>query len=191
MPETSQAPDAPVEFRDFKTLHFNYFVICALFSVLGLASGDLFGVIAGGFLGTGALWSVGRLLSKRIRIAISRDGILEQNLWYSPGFIPWDQVLGFRERRMGSIEVEIRDHEEMIGQQPLLRRLQMKWLRFRGYGPVLIIPWGLEGGKTAVLEALQDGLDAYYLDKVRNEKAIGPRSSDPSRTEAPDTDDPE
>jgi len=129
--------------------------------------------------------------SDSARIAISRDGILEHNFWYSPGFIPWDQVLGFRERKMGSIEVEIRDHEELLRQQPLLRRLQMKWLRFRGYGLVLIIPWGLEGGKTEVLGALQDGLDAFNLDTVRSAKALESESTDPSRPEAPDTNAPD
>lgn len=183
MPDSSKSPDGVVEYYDSRPIYLTWFNVCLLACVVlvlaSLNGGGPFGMIGALPFGLSALYSFPRLVSRRVRLAISEEGILEQNFWYSPGFLPWDQVLAVRRRMWGLIEVEIRDPDSLLGKQPLLRKLGMRWLRLRGYGLVVITPWGLEGEGSEIVGTLQDGLEEFNLAAVRHAKALQGESSDP------------
>ncbi|MBT8397721.1 MAG: hypothetical protein HKO65_05830 [Gemmatimonadetes bacterium] len=164
-------PIKPVEFYDAPHFWWGWF----LMSVLGIVAFQLSGAL--GMMGLivfapHAVYSLQRLIRRKVRIRISPKGILEKNFWYSPGFIPWDQVLGVRKSRFGMIEIEVKNPQALLEKQTPLAELVMRRNRFRGMGLVAVLPWGLEATRTELIDAFEHGLGQYALQEVRRGKAL-------------------
>ncbi len=135
-----------------------------------------FGPVLAIILGTHALWALRRVIDRRPRLRISAEGIRDENFWYSPGMIRWDEILDVRRTRFGLIEVELRDEGAFWNRLSPLRQLPRVKLALFGFGPALITPWGLRGTTREVVGTLQQGLEQHLLDSVRREQAALPES---------------
>ncbi len=79
-----------------------------------------FGLIV---FGVHAIWSAQRLLTRRPRLSITRDGILNNNFWYSPGLIPWANIRDVRRTPLGIIKVDLVDSAAFLDRLPPLSML--------------------------------------------------------------------
>ena len=157
---------------------------------LGLYSGGMtIAAIAGALLsgwgpvlpiifGTHALWSLRRLFDRRPRLRVSAEGIRDENFWYSPGLIRWEEIRDVRRTRFGLIEIELRDEGAFLDRLSWLQQLpRLKFAMF-GFGPALVTPWGFKGTTREVVTTLQQGLERYLLDSVRSEHSLlSPRAT--------------
>ena len=164
------------EFRDSR----------AFLAVVGVA----YGAVAAGFAAAGwpvlacaAMVGVGwagyRMVSTQVRLRISEEGIEDRSYWYTGGLIAWDEILDVRAGPWGSIEIDLRDEAAHWQRLSPLRQIQRAKLQmFYRLGPAAIIPWGLEGSRPEVLEALQEGLDTVELESFIQNREIEPPSSE-------------
>ncbi len=78
-------------------------------TALAVLSATAWGPLGLIIFGAHAVWAFRRLLDPRPRIRLSSDGIVDKNFWYSPGLIPWEEILDVRSTRLGLIEVDLKD----------------------------------------------------------------------------------
>ncbi|NNK63993.1 MAG: hypothetical protein HKO98_12405 [Gemmatimonadetes bacterium] len=174
--ESGAVADAPhgsdaIEFYDSRLFFASYsagMTMVAIPCALVSGWGPILAIIFGGH----ALWSLRRLLDRRPRLEISAVGIRDENLWYSPGMIRWEEIRDIRRTRLGLIEVELRDEGAFLDRLSPLRQLPRVKLALFGFGPALITPWGLEGSTREVVGKLQEGLEQHLLESVRSEHAM-------------------
>ena len=140
-----------------------------LASTLSWGWGILGMFVFGGHTG----WALFRLLRRKARLRITEEGIIDRTFWHSPGLIPWEQIIRVRPARWGMISVEIRDEDEFMAKQSTLANLaRIKFLMFN-LGPAAIYSLPLQGSRKKLLQALEAGLDAHELARVRQERALG------------------
>lgn len=117
-------------------------------------------MIATGYAG----WSGYRTLVAPVRVRVTEAGIEDRTFWYSPGLIPWDEILEVRAGSWGAIEIDLRDETSFWNElRPLARLPRMKFQLFYGLGPAAILPWMLRGARTEIVDALQEGLDTVAV----------------------------
>jgi hypothetical protein len=109
---------------------------------------------------------------------VNAVGIRDENFWYSPGLIRWDEILDVRPTRFGLIEVELRDEGAFWGRLSPLSQLPRVKLTLLGFGPALITPWGLEGTRRGLVNLLKKELEQNLLESVRREQVAAPRGKD-------------
>jgi hypothetical protein len=165
-------PEGVVEFYDSRNFHLLWLLLSAFILMICVGAGGAYAGLGFLLFIPHVLYALKRLVTRRVRIRISETGILDQSMWYSPGFLPWDDILDVRKRNWGLIEIQVRDQKKLLKSQGFLKRLAMRRFRFRGYSPVLVTPWALEDDRDEILQALQDGLEEFNLLAIRREKAL-------------------
>ena len=84
-----------VEFYDSRLFLFLYSLLCFVllaFSTLVWGWGPL-GIIC---FGPSVVWSLVRLAFRRARLRIDEEGVVDRYMWFSPGLIPWHQIIEVR-----------------------------------------------------------------------------------------------
>lgn len=145
---------------------------CIGMAILAGASATLPGVGPYGLVvfGAHAVWALYRLMDRQARIRVTREGIVDENFWYSPGLIPWEEILDVRVTQLGLIEVDLRDESAFWARLSPLRQIARFKHQLFGFGPALITPWGLDGSTGEVVGLLQAGLDDHVLSTARRER---------------------
>ena len=161
---------APIEIRDSRTFWAFY---CALAgSLAALSEGWGWGPVGLLVSGTHTAYSLVRLLSRRTRLRITDEGIVDEIFWYSPGLIKWDEILDVRAARWGAIEVDLLYANAFLARLSDLAQLRRIKQRLMGFGPAVIFPWGLGGPRRELIEMLETGMDSYALSVVRRAKPL-------------------
>jgi len=122
--------------------------------------------------GTNALYAGARLLSRPVRLQITEDGIVDQNFWPHAGFIPWEEIVEFRSRRWGLIEIRLRDADSFLERQSPLFPLSRWKVLVRGWSPAILWTPFLTGSKEDLLAQLESGQDAFTLAAVRRDRML-------------------
>jgi hypothetical protein len=117
------------------------------------------------------------LFDQRPRIRITADGIVDENFWYSPGLIPWEEIVDVRATGLGLIEVDLSDASAFLERLSPMRQVARFKMQLLGFGPAVITPWGLDRSGREVVALLQDGLDEHVVLSARREGAA--RLADP------------
>ncbi len=125
------------------------------------------------------------LAFRRVRLRIDEEGVVDRFVWFSPGLIPWRQIIEVRQTRWGLIQVDLRDNAAFYEQLSPLAELQVAKLRLWGLGPAVLRPWSLEASRSRLLQVIEDGMDAYALSELKREKALGPGESQQPTEELP------
>ncbi len=107
-------------------------------------------------------WAGYRLIAPG-RLRVTRDGILDETFWYSPGLIPWDEITDIRPTRFGLVEIDLVDETAYVDRLGPWAQLALIKQQLYGFGPALIVPWVLRGTRRDLVEGLQEGLDAHTL----------------------------
>lgn len=107
-------------------------------------------------------WAGYRLISPG-RLCVTGDGIVDETFWYSPGLIPWPEVTDIRPTRWGLVEIDLVDDNVFLERLGPLSRVALFKQQLYGFGPALIVPWVLRGGRSTIVDRLQEGLDAHTL----------------------------
>lgn len=131
-----------------------------------------FATIAAGCAG----WSGFRLWIKPARVRVTTEGIVDETFWYSPGLIRWSEIIDVRERRWGLIEIDLLNETTFWERLGPLSQLALIKYQLYGFGPALIVSWALEGRRSDIVDALQDGLDTFALTSFADPGALGPPS---------------
>ena len=172
----NESLDAPavdqIEIRDSRL----FYAICsevagslALLSAISWAWGPA------GVAGlVGAAWALHRLFHRKARLRITDQGIIDEQFWYSPGLIKWDEILDVRESRWGYIEIDLADKQAYFRRLSGLAQTVRAYQRLWGFGPAAISSWGLEASRGEIIEALETGMDSYALSMVRQADALEP-----------------
>lgn len=158
------ADGSRLELRDSKAF---WGTVAVATGALALASSGTglgpFGlVLFGGY----ATWAVSRLLHRPVRLAVNAQGIVDRTFWFSPGLIPWSEIVDVRPGRFGFIDIELRDEAAFMERLPPLRRLARWKFALYGLGPAAMNPWPLPASRREIVEALESGLDAFILEDV-------------------------
>ncbi len=117
--------------------------------------------------GAHSAWALVGLLNRRIRLRVTEDGIVDENFWWSPGLVPWEEMLDVRATKWGLVEIDLRDKSAFFERLSPLAQLVRVKQRLSGLGPALIVPWSLEGSKRDLLESLETGLDSSTVAAAR------------------------
>jgi hypothetical protein len=125
-------------------------------------------------LGSYSAWSFLRVVSWRVRVRVTEDGIVDETFgWYSPGLIRWEGIRDVRAGRWGGIEIELKDQKAFFYRLSppavLARALSMLF----GLGPAVINPLYFKGSRRELLESLEAALDSYTLDTIRQSDTLG------------------
>ncbi len=131
-------------------------------------------LVALGVFGTNAAWALHRLFRRKARLRITEEGIVDEQFWYSPGLIKWDEILDIRESRWGYIEIDLADRQAYFRRLSGLAQTVRAYMRLWGFGPAAISSWGLEASRGEIIEALETGMDSYALSMVRQADALEP-----------------
>ena len=179
----NQHLDAPavdqIEVRDSRL----FYAICggvagslAVLAAISLAWGPagVADLVALGVFGINAAWVLHRLFRRKARLRITEQGIIDENFWYSPGLIKWDEILDVRESRWGYIEIDLADKQAYFRRLSGLAQTVRAYQRLWGFGPAAISTWGLEASRGEIVEALETGMDSYALSMVRETDALEP-----------------
>ena len=105
-------------------------------------------------------------------IRITAEGIVDENFWYSPGLVRWEQIVEIRSTALGFIEIDLEDDQafwETLSPLKALARMKMQLL---GYGPAFIVGWNLAGSIEDNLEAMRGGLDDFSLRAIQEAIAL-------------------
>lgn len=186
--ETSRGAGPSVDFRtreirDSRAFHaivcFVFATVAALFAGAGWPLGAMLAMPPAG-------WAAYRMVAGSVRLRISEDGVEDRSFWYSAGFIPWSEILEVRSGPWGAVEIELRDEAAFWERLGPLRQLPRVKLRlFYGLGPAAIVPWGLAGSRSGIVEAMQEALDTHALRSlVGNERLESPTQEAPVRSGA-------
>jgi hypothetical protein len=111
-------------------LHRNHILIMAV----GIASIVVFGVVA--------LFIVSKLFDARPGFIIDDDGITDNSSMFAVGFVPWEDVLGFKIESVASqkfIMVLVNDPDGYIHRQPNALARQTASANYRMYGSPIAI----------------------------------------------------
>lgn len=125
-------------------------------------------------MGANALWAVMRASYRKARIRIDEDGIVDENFWYSGGFIPWSAVRDVRPTRWGLIQIELFDENEYWDALHPMKAFALLKMQLYGFSPVVVTPWGLQGSRRALVAELQEGLDRWAVEAARRGELAGP-----------------
>ncbi len=179
----NESLDAPavdqIEIRDSRL----FYAICsevagslALLSAISWAWGPagVAGLVGLGVFGANAAWALTRLFRRKARLRITEQGIIDEQFWYSPGLIKWDEILDVRESRWGYIEIDLADKQAYFRRLSGLAQTVRGYQRLWGFGPAAIHTWGLEASKGEIIEALETGMDSHALSMVRQADALEP-----------------
>ena len=167
----------PVEIRDSRIFFASWGILTGSLAALSVVSWGLgpFGLVV---FGTHAVWSLTRLLSRRVRVRITQEGVVDENYWLSPGLITWDEILDVRPTKWGLIEIDLADEDAFLERRSTLAQLAIFKQQLYGLGPAVIVPWSLRGTRRELLDALETAMDTFALSKVRNGEALGPGVED-------------
>jgi len=113
--------------------------------------------------GSYAVWALYRLLTRRARLTITAEGIVDRTFWFSPGLIPWSEVIDVRPAGIGMIDIDLKDEQVFMDRLSLLSSLARWKFPLLRLGPAAVNPWVLEASQGRIVEALQNGLDEYVL----------------------------
>lgn len=155
-----------------------------LLLVLACVIGALAVVIMGGplpvsvMLGGFALWASSRVVHRPARIVLTEEGIVDRTFWYSPGFIPWGEIINIRPARWGRVDIDLRDKASFLERLPPIKKLRRYRWRLYGLGPAALNPLLLGISRRDLVETLQAGLDEYTLAEVRSHAEVA-RGADP------------
>ena len=182
-------PTSPIEIRDSRAFYALWAEVAGSLAVLSAASWiwgpvGLAGLVGLGVFGAHAVWALRRLFGRRVRLRITEEGIVDENFWYSPGLIKWDEVLDVRATRWGRIEIDLLDENAFLARlsgphqvgriKQLARSARAIHTVLLGFGPASIFSWGLEASRGEIIEALEAGMDSYALSVVRQGHALAP-----------------
>jgi hypothetical protein len=130
------------------------------------------GLVGMGVFGINAAWALHRLFRRKARLRITEQGIIDEQFWYSPGLIKWDEILDVRPSRWGYIEIDLADKPAYFRRLSGLAQTVRAYMRLWGFGPAAISSWGLEASRGEIIEALETGMDSYALSMVRQADAL-------------------
>ena len=165
-------PSGPVEYRDEPGYVAIYLTVMVLLAALFSLAASPIGVAITAVFALSAAWAGLRLLRPKVRVQITEEGIVDENFWYSPGLIPWDNVLDIQKGPWATITVDLRDEAAFFdGLDPLQVIPRVKW-RLLGFGPATISALILDASHDEVVDELQAGLDAYTLRSGASSPAI-------------------
>ena len=124
-------------------------------------------------LGSYSAWSFLRVVSWRVRVRVTEDGIVDETFgWYSPGLIRWEGIRDVRAGRWGGIEIELKDEKAFFYRLSPPAVLARAISRLFGLGPAVINPLYFKGSRRELLESLEAALDSYTLDAVRQSHTL-------------------
>ena len=179
----------PIEIRDSRVFYALWGDLALLLAAVSAASWawgpfGLLGLVGLGVFGTHSLWAFQRLFHRRVRLRITEEGVVDENFWYSPGLIKWDEILDVRVTRWGRIEIDLVDENEFLARlsgphqlgrvKQLAQSARAIHMVLLGFGPAAIASWGLEGSRAEIVEMLEAGMDRYALSVVREGDALEP-----------------
>lgn len=173
---SEECSQEPIEFADSRTFYGSWCVLTGSLAALSTVSWGWgpFGLIA---FGAHAGWALFRLLRRRTRLRVTEDGIVDENFWYSPGLIRWEEIVDVQPTRWGLIDVKLLDEEGFWDRQSALAQVvRMKYLFF-GFGAAAIVPWGLTGSRRSIVRAIHERFDAAAIAAMRRERALNPGES--------------
>jgi len=163
----------PIEIRDSRPFYgFWCLLTGSLAGLTAFAWG--WGPIGLLVFGLHSVWSFLRLFSRRARLCITEEGIVDANFWTSPGLIRWEEVLDVQPTRWGLIEVKLLDEQAFWSRQSFWAQLARAKLLLYGYQGTVIVPWGLAGSRRKLVQTLQDGLDAAEIAAMGQAVALKP-----------------
>ena len=166
---SSEIGKESVDIYDSRLAVLVWFLLC-----VGLIRSSVFlwdwGPIVAVAFGPHAVYLGTRLLRRPVRFRISEKGIVDRSIWPSSGFIPWEEILGFRSSRWGLIEVRLLDEDAFLQRQSVLFFVGRLKALYRGQSPAGVWTPFLGKRKGNVLAQLETGLDAYTLATVRRER---------------------
>jgi len=162
----------PVEIRDSVWFYASFFVASLLLAIASVVAGGA-GPVGAVLFGSYASWSLLRLITRRVRLRITAEGIEDTNHLGAPGLIRWEEILDVERSRWGLIEVRLHDEQAYWQRLSPFGRVAAAKMQLFGHGPAVLNSWGLGASKRDVLEALEAGVDAHVLASARSEKALG------------------
>lgn len=168
----------PREFCDSRTYYGLWGLILGGMSVASINS--ILGIPGAVFFGAYSLWAWGRTLFPKVRVRVTKVGIIDETFWASPGLIEWSEVLDVRPSRWGQIHIEVRKESAVLQRMSRPARITATKLLLLGPGPTSIVCWALSSNRESILRALEDGMDEHALRTFHKEAAAAP-----SRPEAP------
>ncbi len=178
-PFDDAAPADPIEIRDSRAFYALWAELAGSLAVLSGAAWawgpvGFAGLVGLGVFGANTVWSCLRLFRRRVRLRITEGGIVDENFWYSPGLIKWDEILDVRATRWGYIKIDLADEKAYFERLSGLAEVAHAYQKLWGLGPAAIFSWGLEASRGEIIEALETGMDSYALSVVRQGDALEP-----------------
>jgi len=166
-----------VEIGDSRTFLFAHLLGSAALAIGSLALVSLapaLGVVGSIAFSLHTAWSARRLVAPKVRLRITEEGVLDDVHWYSPGFIPWEEIYNVRKTSYGLIELDLVDDDAFRERLSFFQRMVRLHWGFYGMGPEMVSSWPLASTKNEVFVALESGLEAFTLAAVRQGAALGP-----------------
>jgi hypothetical protein len=157
----------PVEFRDSWPFYLVLLVAAVALGVCSVAYWPRWGPVPLVVFGPGAVGAVLRFLRQRVRLRITEEGIVDRTRWYSPGLIPWEDIVDVRVGPWGLIQLELAEGSSFWERQTPLRQVHMIRTQFWGLSPATIFPLGLSAARRTIVQAIEDGMDRHALQSLR------------------------
>ena len=164
----------PVEFRDSWPFYLILLVATVALTVCSVAYWPVWRPVPLFFFGSAAVGATLRVLRRRVRLRINEEGILDRTHWYSPGLIPWQDIIDVRVGRWGTIEIDLAESSSFWERQTVLRQLHMMRAQVWGMGPAAVSPLGLSATRHTILQAMEERMSRHALASLRREAELLP-----------------
>jgi hypothetical protein len=125
------------------------------------------GFLTAGFFSVTGVHGVTGLLRKDPVLVIDGDGIEDRRTWFSAGRVRWDEIADVESVRFRMVAVRLTEAESVLERLPLWKRWFLRLDHWIFGTPVHLALGGLEGGREALLETLQHGLERVQVADVR------------------------
>ncbi|MCG6989136.1 MAG: hypothetical protein LJF06_13285 [Gemmatimonadetes bacterium] len=164
----------PVEYRDSLPVYLVWLVAMVVLTVCAVAFWPTWGPTPLLVFGSAAVAAALRVLRRRVRLRITEEGIIDRTGWYSPGLIPWEDVVDVRPGPWGYVQLDLTEASSFWERQTPLRQLHMMSAQLWGLSPATISSLGLAASRRTILRAMEVGMDRHALASLRREAELPP-----------------
>jgi hypothetical protein len=112
----------PVEFRDSLPVYLVWLVAMVVLTTCAVAFWPTWGPTPLLAFGSAAVAAALRVLRRRVRLRIAEEGIIDHTGWYSPGLIPWEDVVDVRPGPWGYVQLDLTEASSFWERQTPLRQ---------------------------------------------------------------------
>lgn len=164
----------PVEFRDSWPFYLIVMVVTVALTVCSVEYWPAWGPVPLFVFGAAAVVAALRVFRRHVRLGVTEEGIIDRTRWYSPGLIPWKDIVDVRVGPWGLIQLDLAEGSSFWERQTPLHQLHMLRTQFWGLSPATISPMGLAAPRHAIVRAMEEGMDSYALVSLRRRVELPP-----------------